>query len=68
MNINRNSFLESFALTSPALKLIFMNHLGVPSKLLTDISTIELLADKTAMANAFAQWPVLDNGHSNFSA
>lgn len=51
MKIDRNSFLESFALNSPALNVIFMNHLGAPTKLLTDISTIELLANKTAVKN-----------------
>lgn len=46
MNTNRNGFLESFAQSTPRLHLIFLNHSGPPSKLLSDISTIDLLADK----------------------
>lgn len=46
MSINRNSFLEAFAQSSPALNLIFLNHTGAPAKLLANISAIEMLADK----------------------
>ncbi len=55
MSINRNSFIESFAQNSPSLNLIFLNHVGAPSKLLSDISTIELLADKDAI-NGFIKF------------
>lgn len=51
MSIHRNSFIESFAQNSPALNTIFLNHVGAPSKLLTDVPTIELLADKNAINN-----------------
>jgi hypothetical protein len=51
MNIDRNSFLETFAVNTPALNLVCMNHLEAPAKLLTDTSAIELLADKTASEN-----------------
>lgn len=33
------------------LKLIFLNHSGPPSKLLSDISSIDLLADKKSTAD-----------------
>ncbi|MDQ3050878.1 MAG: hypothetical protein M3Q95_08345 [Bacteroidota bacterium] len=46
MSINRNSFLEAFARSSPSLNLIFMNHAGAPATLLANISAIEILVDK----------------------
>jgi len=48
MSINRNSFIEAFAPSTPGLNLIFLNHLGAPTKLLTDVPTIEMLSDKHA--------------------
>jgi hypothetical protein len=48
MSLNRNTFIEAFAQSSPALNVIFLNHLGAPSKLLADVSTIEMLSDKNA--------------------
>jgi hypothetical protein len=50
MNIHRNSFFENFAPATPSLQLIFLNHLGAPAKLLNDISTIDLLAEKKSKA------------------
>src|SRR4030095_2630784 len=46
MNINRTDFLEAFARSTPSLNLICLNHSGSPTRLLTDISSITLLADK----------------------
>ncbi len=51
MNTNRNGFLESFAQSTPLLKVIFLNHSGAPAKLLNDISTIDLLVDKNSTAD-----------------
>jgi hypothetical protein len=51
MNTHRNGFLESFAQSSALLKLIFLNHSGAPSKLLSDISSIDLLADKKSTSD-----------------
>jgi len=50
MNTNRNGFLESFAQSTPLLRVIFLNHSGAPEKLLSDFSTIDLLADKKSTA------------------
>lgn len=50
MPIDRNDFIESFARATPSLNLVFLNHSGGPDKLLTDISSIDLLADKNSHA------------------
>jgi|SRR5688572_4756422 len=47
MSINRTDFFESLARSSPELGLIFLNHTGPPAKLLTDTTSIELLASKS---------------------
>ena len=49
MSINRNDFLESFARSTSSLNLICLNHSGIPTRLLTDITSISLLADKKAV-------------------
>ncbi len=48
MPFYRTEFIHSFARATPSLNLIFLNHSGGPDKLLTDISTIDLLADKNS--------------------
>lgn len=55
MTIDRTTFLELLAQRSQALDLIFLNHIGPPSKLLSDISTIDLLSDKKSK-NAFIEY------------
>jgi hypothetical protein len=50
MPIDRSAFIESFARATPSLNLVFLNHSGGPDKLLTDISSIDLLADKNSSA------------------
>lgn len=54
MNTHRNSFVESFAKSTPLLHLIFLNHSGSPTKLLNDITSIDLLADKKATSDFIA--------------
>ncbi len=43
---HRNLFLDSFIKSSSDLEVIFLNHSGSPEKLLTDIQSIDLLAEK----------------------
>ncbi|MBL0340760.1 MAG: hypothetical protein IPP71_07490 [Bacteroidetes bacterium] len=54
MTSHRINFLEAFAKSTPALNLIFLNHSGAPSKLLNDITSIDLLADKKATSDFVA--------------
>jgi len=51
MSINRTDFFEPFARATPQLSLVFLNHTGPPSKLLTDTPAIELLADRITEKN-----------------
>ncbi len=51
MNSHRIRFVESLAKSSALLNLVFLNHSGAPSKLLNDITSIDLLADKKAIAD-----------------
>jgi hypothetical protein len=48
MSLHRNEFLESLAKESVLLNTVFLNHSGSPTKLQTDLSSIDLLADKNA--------------------
>ncbi len=48
MNTDRISFLESLAKNSALLKVVFLNHSGAPSKLIADLWSLDLLADRKA--------------------
>ena len=50
MPFDRSEFIHSFSGATPSLNLVFLNHSGGPDKLLTDISSIDLLADKNSRA------------------
>jgi hypothetical protein len=62
MNTDRLAFLENLAAKSAELGTIFLNHSGAPSNMLTGISSIELLADKSvqhAFLNFCLQHPLV---------
>jgi hypothetical protein len=55
--IERNRFLVDFAKASPSINCLILNHSGSPERLQTNLSSIDLLCNKSA-ADAFIKYSV----------